>query len=623
MGTATRRGGVDNALRAGRDDAMLIALADYLQYFTVPWIVSLCAVCMAALGIVIARRTDTLGAVMVCLGGSTIALVWSVRAFAGQSPILELTAISASCLALLWLAAAAVIQKWMRRRERIQASFAAVAYILAVVAAGIILFVIGWTIWLRLTRPDAALASLNADGLIPLTFVGITILLAMRVEGALSPTEGGRYGVSSSASGSTALPAALIFTAALAVAWTSLMIPSVPWGEDIPPPLRAGLQPGWWTWSFHLMASLSVLIVLGAIVQDVSFRRRRAKAWPDRLELLLEPYSRWSGYARVESVLAAIVLVLGVFQVVRLSAPGWPLPTATALCALSAGVACFYMAYRRWSGNTALLGMTLMSLSYVGVAIGLATPLFAAPGADEYARRMPIILNAVLFGLWVAIAHWRWLARFWQQQLLDGAAWTTAGRMIPYADMLSMYLSLMTVIVAFQMAIWPERAASPDADDSAGRLVMGLLAMTVLALQATRAGRRAGHVIFAGAAVALLVAAALFLIVRLPYGPWRGWLVQYGPVWLAGCTPPLLLLAERFEKSTGWRAFAAPVWMLSLLFIPAVALAQLLSEMRLAEGWIRPATLLILAGTYVIAGLREHRRPFLVLAAVLCLAAWK
>jgi hypothetical protein len=42
-----------------------------------------------------------------------------------------------------------------------------------------------------------------------------------------------------------------------------------------------------------------------------------------------------------------------------------------------------------------------------------------------------------LFGLALAGGYLLWLARFWDQQLLDGSAWTTAGRLIPAARRLA------------------------------------------------------------------------------------------------------------------------------------------------------------------------------------------
>jgi hypothetical protein len=583
---------------------MLNMLAAFPLPWSPPWVVSFCALGMVAIGVALSRRTDSLGMTMVCLGATTIGAVWAIVIAETNAPALEQAATIAAGAALVWLVLTWVIRKFPGDHERLTSAMSATALVSGVVSGGILSFVIGWAVWMRVTEPDAAAASLNGGGLVPLGLLILSVAIAFF------------------AAPSTVLPTALVLIASLVAFWTSLMIPSVAWGEDVPRSLLFGPQPGWWTWTFHLLACLSAIIVAGAVAQDRVYRSIRGRAWPDRLELLLQPFSRWPGYARVEATLAAMVLVLGVFQVVRLSGPGWALPTATALCALATGIACLFMSYRRWGGNTALLGMTLFALAYSAIATALAAPFLPETGADEYTRRMPIVLNAVLFGLWIAIAHWRWLAQFWDQQLLDGAAWTTAGRMIPYAVTLSTYLALLSVIVAFQMAIWPERAASPDADDGFGRMAFSLAAMFLLIVQGVRAARHSESNAFAAAAVAMLIAVAIFILVRLPHNRERGWLGQYGPMLLAGCTPLLLLLAERWEKSREWRAFAAPIWFLSLLFLPALALAQLLGELRLAESWIRPATMLVLAATYIIGGLREHRRPFLVLAAVLCVAAW-
>ena len=83
---------------------------------------------------------------------------------------------------------------------------------------------------------------------------------------------------------------------------------------------------------------------------------------------------------------------------------------------------------------------------------------------------------------------------------------------------------------------------------------------------------------------------------------------------------PILLAAESLQKSL-WRAFSAPLWFLALLILPLRSMLELLSPMRLPAEWVRPTTLTILAVLYCLAGRRERRRAFLVLGAVIFLAA--
>ncbi len=575
---------------------MLLALSTY-------WSVAIAAFIIGAAGLAMDRRLPYhLGLTLFCMGTTAAGAVWALDGLQQNHIRLDNLAIALAAAAFVWTLIGSCSNDASKLGAKLRPSAFATAMVAGVSAFGILAFTMGTAVWLRVLEPDAAGTALNSEGLVAIAIVAIAILIATL------------------RNLSNAMPTALLLVAAFAAAWSSLMIPSVIWGADIPRSMRFPFQPGWWTWTFNLQAWLSAIIVCGAAVQDRFYRRRRRAAWPDRLDALLEPYSRWPGYTHVEATLAA--LVLGVFQIVRPAHPGWQLPLATCFCAIATGIACLYMTHRRWSGNTALLGFTLMSMGYAAAACAIASTLQTDGDGSEYAARIPITMNATLFGLWIAIAHWLWLAGFWKQQLLDDIPWTTTGRMIPHAQSVSMYLSALAVVAAFQMAIWPERFQYPDADDGIYRMIFGIGSLILLMRLSTRSARKLDSNVFASTAVATGVAIVIFTVVRLPYNRGRGWLMQYAPIVLAAITPPLLILAESLEKKRRWRVFAAPIWFLSLLFIPAIAIAQLRSATRLAEAWIQPATLVVLALTYAIAGLREHRRAFLVLAAVLCILAW-
>lgn len=403
----------------------------------------------------------------------------------------------------------------------------------------------------------------------------------------------------------------------LAVWWTSLMLPSASMSGEVSAGKRWPLQPSWWTWSFQLQAGLAVIITLAAIVQDWRYRKRRKQAWPDRLEDLVQPYDQWPGYIQTEAVIAGAILLLGVYQITR--AEHWQLPMANALTALAAGVTCLFMTYRRWSANTAGLGMALTTLAFVALACALTAVFYRPDESVEYASRIPVRFNAILLALWIMIGWWHWLARFWDQQLLDGVAWTTAGRMIPYAKRTGFLLTAIAVLVAIQMAIWPVRPMSATEDDSTQRLVFGGIAILLLALQSTREARRRDSTPVSALAIVFFITGVAFFFIRLPHSAFRGWIIQYNPAILSALSLPVLALAETLPI-TKWRSFATPLWFLALLVLPAWALLQLIPPTRPPAEWLRPTTFAILAGAYVLAGLREHRRAFLVLAAALLIA---
>lgn len=375
-----------------------------------------------------------------------------------------------------------------------------------------------------------------------------------------------------------------------------------------------------WTLVFQL--ALALLLVAAAIGQDVLYRKRRTAAWPDRLDVLLESYLNWPGYTSAESILAAGVLVLGVYHVVLADTQAIMPATLNGAASAAASMVCLFMAYRRWDGNTAMLGMTLFSLAFVLFAIALAGTFAIDVPATEYARRMPSILNVLLYALWLVTALWLWLGKFWEQQLLRGHGWTTTGKMIPYANSLALYLLLVGVICAFQMTIWTLNPGIPPAHYSIAQLIIGGGGIFVLMIPALRIGIAKQNVAFASVGCALAAALFAYLAIRWPQPGVRGFLKQYAPVVTSITCVLLLLLAESLDRHKAGKVFAAPIWFLSLLFLPILALSSLVSTNRLAESWIQAGTLLPLALTYAIAGLREHRRSFVVLAAVLLAAAF-
>ncbi|MFQ5501917.1 MAG: hypothetical protein ACE5EQ_06400 [Phycisphaerae bacterium] len=435
-------------------------------------------------------------------------------------------------------------------------------------------------------------------------------------------------------------PTLLLALAGVLVWWTSLMVPSAMLSDQIPEAQRLPFQPGWWTWTVQLQVGLAFVLVVAAVLQELFHRRRRSRAWPDRLDDLIVPYSHWPGYIQTEAVIAALVLLSGVFQVVRAGRAGWELSAVNCITSLSAGIACLFMTYRRWSANTAGLGMALLTLTFVALAcagVGLVDPITSSM---EYARRMPILFNAILLALWLMIALWSWLYRFWDQQLLrDGShsdvipssggspdseggmavAWTTAGRMIPFVERTRFLLTAIAVLIAWQMTLWPYLVRLSE-DINIYKTLIGGGAMFLLAIQSTREGRRYNSTTIATFAVALFLAAIIFIFIRLPTSPQRGWLVQYDAVVLSALALPILLLAESAPKSR-WGAFAIPLWFLALLVFPMRALLELLPPVRQPEAWVSPATLAILGALYSFAGSREHRRAFLVLGGVLLLAS--
>ncbi|MCZ6698363.1 MAG: hypothetical protein O7D94_05460 [Planctomycetota bacterium] len=507
---------------------------------------------------------------------------------------------------------------------RSSATFLAWSLVTGIATVVLVAYFLIFEVWDRLLNPDQVFQRLAGDGLWDiaalLSATGLWMLSGRRPE----------------------QPVILLGLSAVFVCWTSLLIPAGLGAERaLDRSVMPDFLPDWWSWTLHLQIGLATLLLLAAILQEFPYRRRVANAWPDRLDDLIAPYSKWPAFVQSEAVIAGVVLILGVYHVVS-PVGARPVPSSAGFVALAAsGTTCLFLAYRRWSMLTAELGIALLTVAMVTLFITLAAWLTfdvavdpAVPYAREYVTRIPALFNAALFGLGAALALWHWLPRFWEQQLAaDGTPWTTAGRMIPSVRLATFLITALAVLIAFRMALWPRSVASVDADNTAGRLVAGVAALLFLAAVTARVARRTESAAYASLAIAFVVACTFFAFIRSPSSPERGWLTQHLAVVLAVSALPILALAET-ARDGAWRGFAAPLWLLALLVLPAYSLWLVVPSERLPSGlsiffppgrppaeWLRPLTLAVLGAVYGLAASREGRKAFLALAGALLLGS--
>ncbi|MFO0973392.1 MAG: hypothetical protein U1A27_08155 [Phycisphaerae bacterium] len=409
-------------------------------------------------------------------------------------------------------------------------------------------------------------------------------------------------------------PVALLLVAALLLAWVSLALPAE--AERLWPAARPRALDAPWRWMVLLFATQAWLVLGATGLHERAVRKREQSAWPDRLALLVDPRPNWAEFHEAVAVLAAGVLLLGTYQLVRGEPPRKIDGLLNSAAALGAGAGCFLLAHRRWSANLFGLGLALVTL---GTAT-LPTLLVSSRPAESYAIRAPALLNAALFGLTFMAFVWFWLSRFWGQQLHEGAAWTTAGRAIPHAWRGGFLITALATLVSYQMVFWPSWPNVVAPDNQPLRWLAGLAGLGLLTVVAGQAATRANSTTLAALAVAVACAVPLFAWVRWHASPLRGWMGQHAALLLAVAALPMLGLSH-VAVTTRWRVFSPPLWLLAMLVLPAGAMLALLSPDRAASAWIRPLVLAAVGGLYAIAGGRQQRRLLLALAAVLLLSA--
>lgn len=230
----------------------------------------------------------------------------------------------------------------------------------------------------------------------------------------------------------------------------------------------------------------------------------------------------WPGFTLSVTIIAMTVILLTCYDLVvpiADSQGGFRLSAliVTISAALTA-LACFLLFGRTQHVHLAEAAMGLTSFAICSLAT-LAVP--SKPTA--LAERYPMIFNAMIVGFAAATSVWTWLASVWEQQLDDGRAWTTTGRLISHAKRFAFLNAALALLVSVVMAIWPRWPTVATMDDSFGRLTAGFSANLFLLLVMLWSSRRLRRFPLQVLTVATVVSAAGFLIIRiLPSTPRYG-----------------------------------------------------------------------------------------------------
>jgi len=268
------------------------------------------------------------------------------------------------------------------------------------------------------------------------------------------------------------------------------------------------------TVTLKLAAALVGVVAGTVLVEGWLHRRRRRRAAFSSDGNEMDPPVVFGGLRTSCGVVALGIMLLCCYHLVVPEGGGGQhcRLTAAIVAALAfvGGSALFFLVGRRWSVNLAEVAMALMSLGICAVAV-ITVPSRPMLLAD----RFPMIFNAMVVGLAVATWLWTWLATVWRRQLDDGAAWTTSGRLIPYAERFSFAAACLGLLLAAMMAIWPRLPRIAAMDHSLGRFAAGLCGNLLLLLVTLWCSRRLSWVTFHVLALLVVISTVGFVAVRI------------------------------------------------------------------------------------------------------------
>ena len=361
-------------------------------------------------------------------------------------------------------------------------------------------------------------------------------------------------------------------------------------------------------WASLFALNSAVVITALTIARGVTHRRRRREAWPGNLAALTEPPPRWPGFRYSAGMMAVVVLILGCMHIIV----PW-----TSLAVLLAGGSMLALTHRRWNENLADAGLALITLGVVSLtAITFSPPQSWTPAA------LAELFNRILIGLAIMVGFWYWLAGVWKQQLDDGQAWTTTGRLIRTSHRVGYLVGALAVLMSLELSFWPKFPYVYDLDDTTWRWAWGLTANALLLLALVFAAQCTGRPTQAWLALFTVASVVMFVVVRSPHSVIGQVWSLFWPLLMAMVAPVALLLAGLAGGSSRWRAFWEPLYLTGLLIAPMAAIAGAsFTEPASMPQWVPAATFGYLALVYLIATVFPGPRSFVAVAIVCAVMA--
>ncbi len=378
-----------------------------------------------------------------------------------------------------------------------------------------------------------------------------------------------------------------------AAVWLGLMIEPVQ-GRRVAGNFYAAVPTDW---AAVTIACMAVVLAAAVAVQHAGGILARKRAWPDRLRVLVDESALWPGFRFSAGLTAVAILALGCLMPTR----PWTIPAAGI-----ASAAMFLLAARSWSESVAETAMALATLAVVSLAM-LGTGI-TRPGLEDF----PVMFQRLLIALGIMTWFWYWLADVWVQQLDNGTAWTTAGRMITRARRVGFMVAAIGAFIASQLAQWPMADLVTDPDRSPARWIGGMVSIGVFLLATSYTAVRYRHLLLAWFSIFAVAALVAFVHFRSQGSPAHLWVVRRLPLLLA-LLGPIVAALPRVLRLQSRNPYSSVLPLTGILVLPGAAFLSLhvREDSELAGRWIVSATLAVLAVWYVCLSLRQPLRPLL------------
>ncbi len=378
---------------------------------------------------------------------------------------------------------------------RARASASRVASVAAIAIAGVMFVFLAATrgmqvvleMWCGAPLPRLETFGFDGDGVLMILAVILACLIVRR------------------AGGGPKLLAAACWLSVLAVGWFAML-----W-----PVFRPAVGGGYARTDIvlALMVGLSAAAAGLVVLEGVHMERARWRAVRRDPEVLLRAPDRWPGMRGGVGAVCMLLILLICLQITAPPAHSLVGIRVGALiasaCGFAAGASCFALIGRRWSMNLADVALGLTTLAAAALAVGLA------PGVqNRLGIGFPVVFNAFMIAMAVMCWLWAWLGGVWRQQLDNGRAWTSAGRLILPCERFAFLAGCLAVLVGFLMAIWPRMEAVAAPDSSLGRMAGGVGGHLLLILVLIRNGRALGRTSFGILTVISVLSLVFFITVR-------------------------------------------------------------------------------------------------------------